>query len=87
MPKIIFTESAFAEYMEWQNIDKKMLKRINLLLKEICRTPFSGTGKPEPLKGSLSGFWSRRIDEKHRLVYRAGPQSIEITQCMGHYDK
>lgn len=87
MPKIIFTESAFAEYMEWQGIDKKMLKRINLLLKEICRTPFSGTGKPEPLKGSLSGFWSRRIDEKHRLVYRAGTQSIEIIQCMDHYDK
>ena len=87
MPKIIFTESVFAEYMEWQGIDKKMLKRINLLLKEICLTPFSGTGKPEPLKGSLSGFWSRRIDEKHRLVYRAGTQSIEIIQCMGHYDK
>ena len=66
--------------------DKKTLKRINLLLKDVERHPFEGLGKPEPLRGELSGFWSRRIDEKNRLLYRVSRDSLEILSCKGHYD-
>ena len=86
MSKLTFTEKAFAEYLYWQQQDKKTLKRINSLLKEISREPFSGTGKPEPLKGNYSGLWSRRIDDVNRLVYRVSDDQIEIYQCKGHYD-
>ena len=86
MSKLTFTEKAFEEYLYWQGQDKKTLRRINALLKEITRDPFSGTGKPEPLKGNLSGLWSRRIDETNRLVYRVSDGMIEIYQCKGHYD-
>ena len=65
--------------------DKKILKRINTLIRECQRTPFEGTGKPEPLKANLSGFWSRRIDEKHRLVYEVTDERISIVQCWFHY--
>lgn len=63
-----------------------MLKRVNLLLKELCRTPFEGTGKPQPLRQNYSGLWSRRIDVVHRLVYRVIDDSVEIYQCRGHYE-
>lgn len=85
MSKITFTESAFEEYLYWQSQDRKTLKRINALLKDIGRSPFEGLGKPEGLKGNLSGYWSRRIDETNRLVYRIKDGMIEVYQCKGHY--
>ncbi|HIU77899.1 MAG TPA: Txe/YoeB family addiction module toxin [Candidatus Avilachnospira avicola] len=84
--KLLFSEQAFEEYSEWQIEDRKIIRRINNLLKEISRTPFEGTGKPEPLKGNLSGYWSRRIDDTNRLVYKVTKEHIEIIQCKGHYD-
>lgn len=86
MSDIAFTEQAFAEYLYWQTQDRKTLKRINLLLKEICRTPFEGGGKPEPLRGNYSGLWSRRIDEVNRLVYQVTDGQVTVCQCRGHYD-
>ena len=86
MSKLTFTEKAFEEYLYWQTQDKNTLKRINTLLKEIAREPFSGIGKPEPLKGDLSGLWSRRIDDINRIVYGVTNGQIEIYQCKGHYD-
>ena len=86
MSKLTFTEKAFEEYLYWHTQDKKTLKRINALLKEIMREPFSGTGKPEPLKYDYSGLWSRRIDDANRLVYRVTDEQIEIYQCKGHYN-
>lgn len=77
---------AWEEYCEWQQTNKSVLKRINQLLKDIVRTPFEGLGKPEPLKGNLSGFWSRRIDGKHRIVYAVENDSVVIISCKGHYD-
>lgn len=82
---LLWTSEAWEEYLHWQAHDKQTLKRINQLLKDIQRTPFSGIGKPEPLKGDLSGWWSRRIDSANRIVYRVGGNAIEITQCGGHY--
>jgi len=70
----------------WQTQDKKTLKRINQLIKDIKRSPFDGIGKPEPLKDNLSGFWSRRIDEEHRLVYMVEEEVISIIACRDHYD-
>lgn len=86
MNKITFTERAWEEYCYWQTQDKKTLKRINLLLVDVKRNGFTGMGKPEPLKNNLSGFWSRRIDEVNRLVYRIYNEQIEIIQCRGHYN-
>lgn len=86
MSKITFTEIGFADYLYWQTQDKKTLKRINALLKDIERNGFEGIGKPEPLKGNLSGYWSRRIDDTNRLVYKINAEQIEIIQCKGHYD-
>lgn len=86
MSKIIFTERAFEEYLSWQAQDKKTLKRINALLKDISRTPFEGIGKPECLRQNLSGYWSRRIDEANRLVYRVQGDAIEVYQCKSHYE-
>ncbi len=86
MSKIVFSEQAFEEYLYWQVQDRKVLKRINLLLKDISRDPFSGLGKPEGLKENLSGLWSRRIDDRHRLVYRVVDDKIEVYQCKGHYE-
>ena len=77
---------AWEDYLYWQGQDKKNLKRINQLIKEICRTPFEGLGKPEPLKGNLTCFWSRRIDEKHRLVYAVEETAVLIISCRGHYE-
>ena len=85
MSKIIFSENAWEEYLYWQTTDKKILKKINQLLKEVQRTPFHGEGKPEPLKGT-SGSWSRRINKKDRLVYEVTKNDIFIIQCKGHYE-
>lgn len=86
MGDLKFSEKAWDEYIYWQTQDKKTLKRINMLLKEIQRTPFAGRGKPEQLKGDLSGNWSRRINEADRLVYQVTGDEIQIIQCRGHYD-
>lgn len=85
MKKVWFDE-AWNDYIEWQAQDKKTLKRINNLLKDIERNSFDGIGKPEPLRGMLSGFWSRRIDETNRLVYRIKGDVLEILSCKGHYE-
>ena len=79
-----FSARAWSQYLDWQETDRKALKKLNALIKECQRTPFSGSGKPEPLKGELSGWWSRRIDQEHRLVYRASQTSLEIIQCRYH---
>ena len=77
---------AWNDYVYWQTQDRKTLKRINLLIKDISRSPFEGLGKPEPLKGTLTGFWSRRIDEEHRLVYAVEENAVLLISCRGHYD-
>jgi len=85
MNRIIFTERAWEDYLYWQETDKKMLRRINLLLKDIVRNGNEGIGKPEPLKHRDG--WSRRIDNVHRLVYQHKDDTVEILQCRGHYDE
>lgn len=82
----MFSDRAWEEYCYWQTQDKKTLKKINQLLLDIKRNGFTGIGKPEPLKDNLSGFWSRRIDDANRLVYKITNNYIEIVQCKGHYD-
>jgi toxin YoeB len=82
---ICFHELAWEDYLYWQNIDRTKVKRINALVKECLRSPFSGIGKPEPLKGNWAGFWSRRIDEEHRLVYRFENATLTIAAC--HYTR
>ena len=84
--KIIFTKNSWEDYTSWQTEDKKMLRKINELIKDIQRTPFEGRGKPEPLKYDLSGFWSRRIVREHRLVYQVVKNTILIYSCKFHYD-
>lgn len=85
--RIIFAKNAWDDYTSWLKEDRKMLKKINELIKDIQRTPFSGKGKPEPLKYDLAGLWSRRIDLEHRLVYSYKDDSIFIYSCKYHYDK
>lgn len=82
--KLIFSSKAWESYLYWQSTDKKMLKRINALIKEIQRTPFEGTGKPEPLKHGLAGYWSRRINDEHRLVYKVEDGAVLIAQLRYH---
>ncbi|MBK9510774.1 MAG: Txe/YoeB family addiction module toxin [Cytophagaceae bacterium] len=77
--------AAWEDYVYWTKIDKKVQKRINELIRETLRTPFEGKGKPEPLKGNFSGYWSRRITDEHRLVYKVLDQRIHIIQCRFHY--
>jgi len=84
--RYIFVDESWEDYLYWQKTDPKMLKRINLLLKEISRTPFSGTGKPEPLKYKYKGFWSRRINNEHRLIYQVKGSNVLIAKCRYHYD-
>lgn len=79
-------DKAWDDYLYWQSQDKKTLKRVNQLIKDAERDPFSGIGKPEPLKVDLSGFWSRRIDDTNRLVYRVNGNLLEILSCRGHYE-
>lgn len=85
MHKILFDE-AWIDYIYWQTQDKKTIKRINNLIKDTERSPFEGIGKPDPLKGDLSGFWSRRIDDTNRFVYRINNDKLEILSCRGHYE-
>ena len=82
---IRFQQSAFFDYQQWAIDDKKTFLRIGNLIKEVARTPFAGTGKPEPLRGNLSGFWSRRITDKHRLVYKVEEDVVIIAGCKYHY--
>ncbi len=83
---ICFRDRAWQDYLYWQQTDKKILKRINLLIKDILREPVTGLGKPEPLKHQFSGFWSRRITDEHRLVYTFSDDELIIVQCRYHYD-
>ena len=83
--KLLFTESAWADYLHWQEHDPKLLARINALLKDCGRSPFFGIGKPEPLRENLAGWWSRRINDEHRLVYRVTDEQLIIAQCRFHY--
>jgi toxin YoeB len=86
MRAIRFVPDAWDAYLYWQAQDKKTIRRINLLIAEAARDPFAGIGKPEPLRGDLSGYWSRRIDETNRLVYRATDADLVIVACRFHYD-
>ncbi len=83
--KLAWTIDAWSDYVYWQSRDRKTLKRINRLLKDIQRAPFEGIGKPEPLKENLSGFWSRRIDNTNRLVYVVDDEYLTIISCRYHY--
>jgi toxin YoeB len=83
---IQFSSKAWEDYLYWQQFDKKMLKKINELLKNISRSPYEGTGKPEPLKHALSGFWSRRITDEHRLVYRVEDNVVKVAAARYHYE-
>lgn len=83
--RIVFAAQAWEDYLHWQAHDRKVLDRLNALIKEASRTPLTGTGKPEPLRGDLSGWWSRRITQEHRLVYRAKDGDLQIAQCRYHY--
>jgi toxin YoeB len=84
--KIIFVDESWEDYLYWQKTDRKILERINNLVKDISRNPYSGLGKPEPLKYKYQGFWSRRITEEHRLIYRVVDEEIQIAKCRFHYD-
>jgi toxin YoeB len=86
MRAIRFVPDAWDAYLYWQDQDKKTLKRLNLLINAAARDPFVGIGKPEPLRGDLSGYWSRRIDEANRLVYRATDSEVVVVACRFHYD-
>lgn len=83
---ILFEDHAWQQYIEWQHIDRKKLQKINALIKECVRHPFTGIGKPEPLKGDYSGFWSRRIDDEHRLIYSYENETLTIVSCRYHYE-
>jgi toxin YoeB len=84
--KKIWSEKSWDDYLYWQKQNKSLLKKINTLIRDIERNPFEGLGKPEPLKENLSGWWSRRIDDTHRIVYRIEKGNLEIAQCREHYD-
>ena len=81
----VWDDDAWEDYLYWQTQDKKTLKKINALIKDIDRNGYDGIGKPEPLTGDLTGYWSRRIDEKNRLVYKIADGTIRIAQCRTHY--
>ena len=84
--KLVFADAAWEDYLHWQATDPKMLARLNALIRECARTPFQGIGKPEPLRGPLSGWWSRRLTQEHRLVYRPSEAGLWIAQCRYHYE-
>ncbi len=84
--KLIFAEQAWEDYLHWQKVDTKLVERINALIKEIMRQPFTGIGKPEPLRHALSGYWSRRINDEHRIVYRMDGGALLIAQLRFHYN-
>ncbi|WNL38092.1 Txe/YoeB family addiction module toxin [Halomonas sp. PAMB 3232] len=83
--KLVFAENAWEDYLYWQKTDKKILGRINKLIKEIQRQPFEGVGKPEPLKHGFAGYWSRRINDEHRIVYKVADDALLIAQLRYHY--
>jgi toxin YoeB len=83
--KLLFSTQAWADYLHWQATDERMVKKINELIKDVIRNPCSGIGKPEPLKHALSGFWSRRITEEHRMIYRIEGDVLQIAQLCYHY--
>lgn len=83
--RILWDERAWEDYLNWQTQDRKTLKKINILIKDIQRNPYEGIGKPEPLKNNLSGWWSRRIDGSNRIVYIKEDEAIIIASCKGHY--
>ena len=83
--RLLWEDRAWDDYLYWQAQDKKILKRINVLIEEMKRTPFEGRGKPEPLKGNLSGYWSRRIDDVNRIVYFEENHMIYVISCRSHY--
>ncbi|WP_438860364.1 Txe/YoeB family addiction module toxin [Achromobacter spanius] len=83
--KLVFSDQAWEDYLHWQKHDRKMVERINRLIREIQRTPHEGIGKPEPLKHALAGWWSRRIDDEHRIVYRVEGDGVQIAQLRFHY--
>lgn len=83
--RLTFTQDAWDDYLYWQSQDKKTLKRINQLLRDVSRQPFTGIGKPEPLRENLTGYWSRRIDDTNRLVYAVEEQAIIVVACRYHY--
>jgi toxin YoeB len=82
---LTFTPSAWRDYQWFQEHNRKQVKRINLLIQDVLRTPFEGIGKPEPLKGDLAGYWSRRIDDEHRLVYTVKGEDVIVIACRYHY--
>lgn len=83
--RLVFSEQAWEDYLHWQTTDKNILKRINTLIKETARTPFEGVGKPEALKHALAGYWSRRINDEHRMVYKVDGDALWIAQLRYHY--
>ena len=83
--KLVFSENAWDDYLYWQRTDRKLLEKINTLIKEVQRTPFEGIGKPEPLKHGFPGYWSRRINGEHRMVYKIDGDSLNIAQLRYHY--
>lgn len=83
--KLIFSDEAWDDYLHWQKQDRKLVERINKLIQEVKREPFSGVGKPEPLKHALAGFWSRRITDEHRMVYRIEGDLLQLAQLRYHY--
>lgn len=83
--KLIFSEQAWEDYLYWQKTDKQLVKRINMLIKYVTREPFEGIGKPEPLKHALSGYWSRRINDEHRFIYKVNEDTLLIAQLRYHY--
>ena len=83
--KLVFSENAWEDYLQWQRTDQKILRRINKLIKETQRDPFDGIGRPEPLKHSLAGYWSRRINDEHRIVYKVTDNALLIAQLRYHY--
>lgn len=85
--RLVFTETAWQDYLWFQENDRKLVVRINTLIKDALRSPFQGIGKPEPLKGDLSGYWSRRVNAEHRLVYRVKGEDLLVVACRYHYAK
>jgi toxin YoeB len=83
--RVVFSKQGWEDYLHWQASDPRLLQRLNGLIRECARTPFQGTGKPEPLRGDLAGWWSRRLTQEHRLVYRMEGDDLLIAQCRYHY--
>ena len=83
--RLVFSEHAWHDYLNWQTMDRKRLKRVNSLIRDVLRSPHDGIGKPEPLRHGLAGYWSRRIDSEHRLVYKVEGDAVLIAQCRHHY--